>query len=264
MTIAISKASPVPLHLQIRRAIQEQIASGTLGPGARLPTEHEYAQQFGVSIAPVRQALLDLAALGLLIRRKGRGTFVRGLRVEAEIDLLTSFTDSLRGRGVPVRMQMLVRERAAADPDVAGALGIRPGSPVVRLRRLAWIGDEPAAILDAYLPARQFGKLISLDFDAGRSLYATLETEFGIRFGVARSRLEVGRLSEEDGPLLHEPEGAAMIRIASVTEDVVGRPVEVAWVTYRADRFAFTMTSRSTSSRSQVDGADAVSAADGS
>lgn len=264
MAIAISKASPVPLHLQIRRAIQEQITSGALGPGARLPTELEYAQQFGVSIAPVRQALLDLAALGLLIRRKGRGTFVRALRVEAEIDLLTSFTESLRGRGVPVRMQMLARERVASEQDVAGALGIRQGSPVVRLRRLAWIGDEPAAILDAYLPARQFGRLVKLDFDAGRSLYATLETEFGVRFGLARSRLEVGRLSEDDGPLLHEPEGAAMIRIASVTEDIVGRPVEVAWVTYRADRFAFTMTSRSTNSRTQVDGTESATVGDGS
>jgi GntR family transcriptional regulator len=256
MAIAISKSSPVPLHLQIRRAIQEQITSGILGAGTRLPTEHEYAELFGVSIAPVRQALLDLAALGLLVRRKGRGTFVRGIRVEAEIDLLTSFTDSLRGRGVPVRMQMLVRERVPADADVAGSLGIRPGSAVVHLRRLAWISDEPAALLDAYLPARQFGKLVGLDFDAGRSLYATLETEFGVRLGVARSRLEVGRLTELDGPLLHEPEGTSMIRIASVTEDIVGRPVEVAWVTYRADRFAFTMTSRSTSSRSQVDGTD--------
>jgi GntR family transcriptional regulator len=255
MAIPISKSSPVPLHLQIRRAIQEQITSGILGPGARLPTEHEYAHQFGVSIAPVRQALLDLAAVGLLVRRKGRGTFVQGSRVEAEIDLLTSFTDSLRGRGVPVRMQVLDRERVPADPDVGGALGLRPGGAVVRLRRLAWIGDEPAAILDAYLPARQFGKLVGLDFDAGRSLYATLETEFGVRLGIARSRLEVGRLSEEDAPLLQQPEGASVIRISSVTEDSVGRPIEVSSVTYRADRFAFTMTSRrSGSARTQDDG----------
>ena len=96
MVIAVSRSSAVPLHVQIRRAIQERIASGELGPGDRLPTEHEYARTFGVSIAPVRQALLDLADAGLVVRQKGRGTFVRGARLEEEIDLLTSFTDSLR------------------------------------------------------------------------------------------------------------------------------------------------------------------------
>jgi len=244
MSVTISRASAVPLHLQIRRRIQEEIESGQLEPGARLPTEQEYADEFGVSIAPVRQALLDLADAGLVVRQKGKGTFVLGARVEEEIDLLTSFTDSLRRRGVPVRIQVLARARVGAPAEVAGSLGLRPGEEVVHLRRLAWIGDDPAALLDAWLPAKAFGPLADLtDFDTGRSLYATLETEFDVRLGLARSRMEVGRSSEEEARLLGLAEGSPLLRVASVTEDAVGRLVEVAWVTYRADRFVFTMTS---------------------
>jgi GntR family transcriptional regulator len=254
MAVAISRTSAVPLHLQIRRAIQDAIAAGDLRPGVRLPTEHEYARRFGVSIAPVRQALLDLAAAGLIVRHKGRGTFVRGMRVEAEIDLLTSFSDSLRQRGIAVRMQSLEQGRVAADAEVARSLGLRPRAGVVRLRRLAWIGDEPAAILDAFLPAGEFGSLADLDFERGRSLYATLESEFRVRLGIARSRLEIGRLSEEEGRLLDQPEGTPTIRISSVTEDVVGRLVEASWVTYRSDRFAFTMTSHRSTIATSADG----------
>jgi GntR family transcriptional regulator len=244
MPSAISRASAVPLHLQIRRSLEADIASGQLGPGSRLPTEAEFADQFGVSIAPVRQALLDLAAAGLVSRQKGRGTFVREQRIEEEVDLLTSFTDSLRRRGVPMRMQVLVLERASADATVAGALGIRPGVRVVHLRRLARIHDEPVAILDAWLPATPYGRLADLkDFDAGRSLYATLESEFGVRLGLARSRIEVGRTTEEEARLLGLGEGSTLVRVASVTQDKVGRIVEAAWVLYRADRFVFTMTS---------------------
>jgi GntR family transcriptional regulator len=245
MSVAISRASAVPLHLQIRRAIQDEIAAGTLAAGARLPTEHEYARQFGVSIAPVRQALLDLADAGLVVRHKGRGTFVRSSRMEEEIDLLTSFTDSLRRRGVAARVEVLERARIAAPPEVAGALGLRPGARVVHLRRLAWIDTDPAAILDAWLPAQPFGPIADLtDFDAGRSLYATIESEFGVRLGLARSRIEVGRSTEEEAQRLGLPEGSPVVRITSVTEDTVGRLVEVASVTYRADRFVFTMTSQ--------------------
>ena len=244
MSVAISRASAVPLHLQIRRRIQEQIASGELQPGSRLPTEQGYAQQFRVSVAPVRQALLDLADAGLVIRQKGKGTFVVGTRVEEEIDLLTSFTESLRRRGVPVRIQVLACERVGAPPDVAGALGLRPGTQVVHLRRLAWISDDPAALLDAWLPARPFGRLASLDdFETGRSLYTTLEAEFGVRLGLARSRIEVGRATEDEARLLGLAEGSPLLRIASTTEDAVGRLIEVARVTYRADRFVFTTTS---------------------
>ena len=244
MSVSISRTSAVPLHLQIRRRIQEEIASGLLAPGARLPTEQEYAEQFGVSIAPVRQALLDLADAGLVVRQKGKGTFVLGARVEEEIDLLTSFTDSLRRRGVPVRIQVLECIRVTAPTEVAGSLGLRPGATVVHLRRLAWIGDDPAALLDAWLPASTFGRLADLtDFETGRSLYATLETEFDVRLGLARSRLEVGRSTEEEARLLGLAEGSPLLRVASVTEDAVGRLVEVAWVVYRADRFVFTMTS---------------------
>lgn len=245
MAVAISRASAVPLHLQIRRAIQDAITSGELPPGSRLPTEHEYARRFGVSIAPVRQALLDLADAGLVVRRKGIGTFVQGARMEEEIDLLTSFTDSLRRRGADVAMRVLDQERLPAGPEVAGALGLRPGSPVVRLRRVASIGDEPAAVLDAWLPAGQFDRLADLPgFDDDRSLYATLEREFGVELGMARSRIEVARSTEEEAGLLQLGEGAAVLRIVSVTEDTDGRRIEVSWVTYRSDRFVFTMTSR--------------------
>jgi GntR family transcriptional regulator len=244
MSVSISRASAIPLHLQIRRRIQEDIASGLLAPGARLPTEQAYADQLGVSIAPVRQALLDLADAGLVVRQKGKGTFVLGARVEEEIDLLTSFTDSLRRRGVPVRIQVLECARVTAPAGVAGSLGLRSDALVVHLRRLAWIGDDPAALLDAWLPAKSFGRLADLtDFETGRSLYATLEAEFDVRLGLARSRLEVGRSTEEEARLLGLAEGSPLLRVTSVTEDVVGRLVEIAWVTYRADRFAFTMTS---------------------
>src|SRR2546423_3294430 len=194
VAVGISRGSAVPLHLQIRRAIRDQIASGELEPGARLPTEQEYARSFRVSIAPVRQALLDLADAGLVIRQKGKGTFVRGAQLEEEIDLLTSFTDGLRRRGVPARIQVLDRGLTPAPSAVAAALGLRPATQVVHLRRLALIDEEPAAILDAWLPGKLFAPLAEHDdFETGRSLYATLEADFDVHLGLARTRIEVGR-----------------------------------------------------------------------
>ncbi len=245
MTVSRSRATP--LHDQIRRSISARIASGELAPGARLPSEEEYARQFGVSLAPVRQALLDLAAAGLVVRVKGRGTFVREGKLEESIHLLTSFTQSLRSRGIPFRMHVLDQRRTRAQRDVAEALGLRVGAPVVRLRRLAEVRGEPAALIDDHLPADRFGRLVEIrGFDEGRSLYATLEAEFGTRVGHARSTLELQRVDDAAAELLSVPSGTPALLVRSVTEDETERPVELSVTIYRADRFAFTIDSRRT------------------
>jgi GntR family transcriptional regulator len=243
-TSTISRTRSTPLHDQIRRMIRGQIAAGELRPGDRLPTEHEYASRFGVSLAPVRQALLDLVSSGLLVRVKGRGTFVREAKVEESISLLTSFTESLRSRGEAFSMQVLDQRVEPAPTDVARRLGVRTGTHLVRLRRLARVRDEPAAILDARLPAARFGRLATIaGFDDGRSLYGTLEAEFDTRVGGAHSALEVVRCDEDEAELLGVSEGTPALLVRSVTMDDKGRPVEAADVLYRADRFTFTIDS---------------------
>lgn len=57
--------------------ILEQIASGVLRPGDKLPSENQLCQLFNVSRPIVRQALIRLQADGLVITRKGQGTRVQ-------------------------------------------------------------------------------------------------------------------------------------------------------------------------------------------
>lgn len=64
------------LSHQIRDTLVHQIVVGELGPGERL-VETKVAAQFGTSQAPVREALRDLEAFGLVEIRPRRGTFVR-------------------------------------------------------------------------------------------------------------------------------------------------------------------------------------------
>jgi GntR family transcriptional regulator len=241
----ITRARSLPLHEQIRRVIDGQIASGQLAPGTKLPTEHEYAAQFDVSLAPVRQALLALASAGRVVRVKGRGTFVRAAKVEESISLLSSFTDNLRARDIPFQIELLDQTRVRADAHIARALELRTNAAVIRIRRLALIRDEPGAILDAYFDGERFKRLLSIDgFGEGRSLYATLESDFATRLGRAENTLEVVRLDDERADLLQVPPGSPALEMRSVTHDTEGRPIEVAWITYRADRFRFTLSAQ--------------------
>jgi GntR family transcriptional repressor for pyruvate dehydrogenase complex len=56
--------------------LRQQIESGALGPGDRLPTEPQLAEAHGVSRTVVREAVHQLRSQGLLVSRQGAGVFV--------------------------------------------------------------------------------------------------------------------------------------------------------------------------------------------
>ena len=66
------------LRKEIRTYIQEQIARGRFKAGDRI-VETQLAKELNVSQAPVREAILELAAMGLLEERPYSGSFVRQL-----------------------------------------------------------------------------------------------------------------------------------------------------------------------------------------
>ena len=72
------------LRKKIRSYIQQQIANGRFQAGDRI-VETQLARELNVSQAPVREAILELASIGLLEERPYSGSFVRQL-TPAEIE----------------------------------------------------------------------------------------------------------------------------------------------------------------------------------
>lgn len=65
-----------PAYVRIREYVRSQIAQGRWKPNDRLPTEAEFAEQFGISRFPVKKALAGLAEEGVIYRIQGKGSFV--------------------------------------------------------------------------------------------------------------------------------------------------------------------------------------------
>jgi DNA-binding GntR family transcriptional regulator len=70
-------ASHVYVYAQVVHHIAEQIRTGRLPAGARLPAERDLAEQYGVAVNTVRRAVRDLREQGLVITVPVKGTFVR-------------------------------------------------------------------------------------------------------------------------------------------------------------------------------------------
>jgi GntR family transcriptional regulator len=249
LAFAINRSSALPYHEQVYRLMLDEIMSGSLTPGDKVLREKEYAARLGISLAPVRQAFLALARDGYLTRTRGRGTFVRELKVASKIQLLSGFTAALEATGLPVRMRVLAAEQVPAGEAVAEALGLPMGASLFHLRRLAFLAGEPVALLLALLPARLCEGLSELDLTA--SLYETLERRHGTVMTSARNTIEVVRALPEHSSHLQVPVGEALLQVEAVTHDQRGTPAEFSQVLYRVDRFRFEIESHRSASHAE-------------
>ena len=236
----ISRTSAIPIHTQFRAHLLRRIERGELRQGQKLPSEREYADRLGVSLAPIRQAILDLVKEGYLHRTRGRGTFVQEAKVDEKIASLSSFTQSMRAKGLDPNIHIRFRGLVPADPAIGDALRTRERK-LLLIRRLASVEGEPVALLDAYLSPQSFPKILHADL-AQDSLYLTMEALYGVVPTRATSTIEVIRCQDE-AELLGLIPGTPALQVEGTTYDAADRPVEFSRVIYRADRFRFTIES---------------------
>jgi GntR family transcriptional regulator len=231
----ISRGDPAPLHYQVKRLLLEEIDRGALAPGQKLAPEREYAARFGISLAPVRQAILGLVEEDYLYRVRGSGTFVREAKVEEKIAILSSFTESMRARGFEPDIRTVEQRIVEAPVRVRQAIGARQ---VVSLCRVAVVDEKPVAVLTAYLPTDRVPGLVDISLGNG-SLYSLLKARYGIDLVRAQSWIEVGRCRPADAALLGVRPGTPTLFVEGITYDTTDRAVEFSRVMYRADRFRF-------------------------
>jgi GntR family hexuronate regulon transcriptional repressor len=77
---------PQKLYQQIARAISTSINDGRYGPGDKLPSERELADDFGVSRPTIRDAMIALEFQGLVEARQGSGVYVTAVAAPAGDD----------------------------------------------------------------------------------------------------------------------------------------------------------------------------------
>lgn len=233
----VDKLAPTPIYVQLRDLLRAQIERSELPPGTRIPSERDLAERWGISRMTARAAVTQLIDEGYLRRVPGKGTFVQRPRVLQSLQTLTSFTEDMRTRGKATRARVLEQVIAEAAPVVAARLGLEPGAPVVKLRRLRLADEEPMCVETAYLAASRFSFLVKEDMTR-QSLYAVLGRR-GVELAWADQRVEALRVRAGEAAMLGIPRQAPVLRTERTTYDREGRPVEHIQSFYRADRYTF-------------------------
>jgi DNA-binding GntR family transcriptional regulator len=234
----LDRSSPVPLYFQVARHLEEAIESGQVPPGTRLDNEVELAEHLGLSRPTMRRAMQYLVDKGLLVRRRGVGTRVVQPKVRRSLEL-TSLYDDLAGSGQRPATQVLTNELIPAAADVAEALGIPEGTPVIWLVRLRSASDQPIARMSNYLPADLPG--LTTESLVERGLYQLIRSS-GVQLQAAVQTIGARSASTAEARLLGESRGAAVLTMNRVTYDDHGRAIEYGTHIYAASRYSFELS----------------------
>jgi GntR family transcriptional regulator len=231
-------ASAVPLYNQIAESLLDQIESGRLAPGSRLPPERELSEMLQVNRMTLRQALQLLERQGLVIRRQGDGTYVADPKIERQAGRLFSFTRGMERRGYKPGARIIRLVECPVEAYLAVHLQLPISAPVYDIHRLRLINEEPVLLERYTIPVNRFPDLDRHDL-VHRSMYEVLEKEYGVAVSQARQSLEPVVAAEYEAELLEIRPGAPLMLERRISFDKNNQPVEYGKDLYRGDRFRF-------------------------
>lgn len=234
----IDESSALPLYYQVRETVRQQIEAEQWKRGDLIPSESDLQEALGVSRATIRQALQELVAEGLLIRKQGRGTFVATPKIAEALPRLVSFTEEMRMQNLAPSTSEAAVEIVEAPERVAEALATPPRERFLRIERVRCANGKPIVLLVSYLP-RALGVDPREDFSG--SLYALLEGKYGVRFGKAFQVIEAAAADDYVAQKLEIEEGDPILIIRRSAFSKSETPVEYVEGFYRADRYRYSI-----------------------
>jgi GntR family transcriptional regulator len=224
---------------QVRQGLHEDLVSGKLQPGEKLPNENEIGDRFGVSRATVREAVLGLIQAGYLTRRHGSGTYVtKTPRSRHALDTTVSYTEMIREAGHEPSVRVISKLVREATPEEAEALQT---DTVVELERVRLADRRPVIYSRDRIAAGVADHYPEEAFD--RSLYALL-AEAGHEVHRATAELLPVVADAKLARLLEVARGAPLLHITQVDHDARGHAVMLSLEWHVADAFELIVNRR--------------------
>lgn len=235
----LNPRSPIPLYRQLADILLFKIRSGAYPPGSKIPSEYSLADKYSIGRPTVRQATDLLIRKGMLIRKRGSGTFV--CEEEREVDLfsLAGTISSFHKKGISVKTQLLQKIRfKQIKRDSENPFG---GKAAYYFSRLSRAANEPVLIEEIYLDPVLFAGIDRIDL-SDRSLSKIVDEQYFLKPYAGKQNFRIGYLTEKRARML---DISVETPILIVNRFLHFEPAENAIYSAlycRTDRFVFSQT----------------------
>lgn len=218
-------------YRDIADELRQRIDSGELPPGSRVPGENDLMSQHNVERPTARQALEVLKNEGLIIAKRGSGTFVREFRPIKRVspDRLKATGQSIWNAdlGMRPRTENVTVDVEFPPPLIAGALNLKAGDRAVVRRRRYVVDDKPVQLATSYYPEALVAGSAITEVNTGQGgAYARLK-DLGAEPTRFREELRIRMPRDTEREALDLAQGTPVILIARTAYTTDDQPVEV-------------------------------------
>lgn len=231
----IDKNSRLPLYVQLKDWIIEQIEKGQFKEGNKIPTEHKLSDMHDISRPTVRQALSELVQEGYLVKKRGLGTFVAIPTFTGEATIFRTFAEEMDLFGFEHDAKLITAKTYQAPAELADALAISPEEEVYEIVRLRLANGKPLAIRTSIIPVKLYPKLLDEDL---KNLYSLFEQK-GIYPTRSRQWFQAVPATNEEANLLQVAVGAPLMLWDGMVYSENEQPLEKVKVCYLGSHFRF-------------------------
>lgn len=222
-----------PAYKKIQGSILKRLESGQLKPGDMVDSERELAKIHRVSLMTARHALSELEREGMVVRRRGAGTFVASPKIH--FNKLMSYTEQMSMRGLTASSKLLSLNVLDSEPELAARLALPASGRIIKFERLRLGGNEPFAIETCYLSADEFADLTRAHLDRV-SLFSILKRDYGLEVSHADEEVDVTTADPLTARVLGVAAGLPLLRIRQEIYSNQGKIILYVLGLYRGDR----------------------------
>lgn len=226
------------LYKKITKQLLEQIQSGQIKVGEKLPPEASIAFQLGVSRSTVRLAYTELETIGVLSRRKRTGTTVIAQSPQSQFRMVTRTIEELLslGRDTQLDISKVKSVKTEDIPELAGVSG--ESDTWLEITGTRTLTDEiaPFSINRLYVPEK-YAAIEPLLAEGTTSVFQLVENTFDVVVSRVKQTTRAIVIDDSDARVLSVDEKSAALRIDAHLLIKDGSLLEVSIATFAADRF---------------------------
>ena len=225
----IDKNSPIPVYYQLKTDLTSKIAKGVWKAGDCIASERELCEIYGVSRMTIRQAVGELVQEGVLLRIKGKGTFVCEQKLKQQ-DMM-SFTEIIKKTGNELVTEVLEFSTIETPEDFEDIFTL---DNLYKIKRKRIVDKECIALETVYIPVDYCG-YIDKEMLNG-SLFSILE-KFGYIVDYSNSSISAIIINEELKEIFGVDQEVPMLKVVSKTYDNKDKMIFLEEAIYRSDKY---------------------------
>jgi GntR family transcriptional regulator len=234
----LDKNNPIPLYLQLKNELLLKIKN-YYDNGELFLNEPQIEKEFDVSRITVRKAMDLLSEEGLLVKQRGRGTFVNKDKLSiSNTKKIHSWKEDVKKSNMNPTNKIIDIIKVEASKNVASRLNIANGEEVLRIRRLCYANDILIMKMTNYVNPNLLNH--ETDFKMiNDSLYYTLEHVYKLNIDKSTTIVEARMPSSKEITDLELKKNIPVLDMITTTYDNFDRVIETTEIVANSDRYKF-------------------------